>query len=623
MLNISAHFKLIRKTTALIMGILRKRNISKILSIIVAIASIVFVIWNKCLNENIPNLVKDINEINLKEFDYIIVGAGTAGSVVASTLSANSNYSVLLIEAGSTFNILTSSVPIFATLLQKSNNDWNLLTVPQKYSSKAIYEQRQCLPRGKGLGGSSQMNFMLHFGGHKKDFDIWKKCGLTDWDYETIQKYLNEFDNFNSSHYQNLPPQKNHNSRTLDIWKIPKNYSKLSESFENLQAEFRNENLNFHFTEYTIKNGIRSNVYQKFLRPSFKFENLKILINAYVDKINFDKNKRASSVNIKMKDQDGTAIKVLARKEIIISAGAYLTPGILQRSGIGSKHLLRKLNIQMIHESPKVGENLYDHMTFPLFVSIKERASATIDKILSSREIWKYITTGEGYFGNIGVIGTISSSNESFGINIFGAGSVDERFLMEISNFKENSFRSVFPLYYNTSQEGFVVLTSCYQLKSRGNIKINSTNPFDPPLINPNYLKEKYDIDCMIKGVRTAVRIIESKSFQQLKPKIHWAKNEECKEYGPTTKDFITNQPSDKYLECLMREVALNSHHPGGSCSIETLYDKTSPLDQYFKVKGVEGLRVVDASILPTPISGTPNSVLIAIAKRAAHLILD
>ena len=180
----------------------------------------------------------------------------------------------------------------------------------------------------------------------------------------------------------------------------------------------------------------------------------------------------------------------------------------------------------------------------------------------------------------------------------------------------------MFPLHHNASQEGFVLLNSCNQPKSRGWIRLTSRNIKVPPLIDPNYLQHKDDISCLIKSVRLAVRVMETDTFKKIGAKIHWPRLRECMKFGPSRIDIETNHPSDEYIECLARQVAITTHHPGGTCAMGTKADE-APLDSRLRVRGVERLRVADASVLPTPISGTPNSVLVSVAERAADIILE
>ncbi|XP_037925104.1 neither inactivation nor afterpotential protein G isoform X2 [Hermetia illucens] len=615
------------------------RLFGKLLLVLVTVLVMVFatcgITWIWLSYEDIPNLISPSPGLS---FDYIIVGAGTCGSVLAHELSRNSNHSILLIEAGHLFNPL-SKIPLLATVLQHSKNDWQFKSVPQKYSSSGLTNQMQSHPRGKGLGGSSQINYMLHFSGAHKDFETWSKMGIKGWsirsqrksevepqscsrlacknllECETGDRYSNE----NGFCYQSIYDKKNHTGKQDTIWTVPKNYSKLSEAFTEAAPIFESEGLKFKLARYNIKEGLRYSTYETFLRPSFGRTNLKILSNTLARKI-IIRDGIAEGVLIESSEQTNKYFQITATKEVILSAGAFQTPQLLHVSGVGPKKVLDRIGVKQVYNSVNVGSNLHDHFHLPLFVSIDAKASLTVRKILSLGEIVKYVKTREGHFSNFAVIGDIKTDNDATASTIFATGAVDEKALMKISNFNREDFRALFPLYHNSSQEGFVLLSSCLQPQSRGVVRARSSDIEVPPLIDPRYAQNQSDVECIIKSVRNGVKVIMSEPFQSLKAKIHWPKIKNCSAYGPLNRDFFINEPSDKYLECLIRTVGLTGHHPGGTCSMGSRLD--SVVDNRLRFRGINKLRVVDASILPTPVSGTPNSVLVAIAKRAAMLIL-
>jgi choline dehydrogenase-like flavoprotein len=246
-------------------------------------------------------------------------------------------------------------------------------------------------------------------------------------------------------------------------------------------------------------------------------------------------------------------------------------------------------------------------------VSINETASVTRDKILSAREIYRYIVDGSGVLSTTAVIGTARIND--FGIILFGMGSADEDALKDVANFKTDAFRAFFPLHYNSSQEGFVALSTCLLPKSRGSVKLNRKTNKRDILIDPKYLKHDYDIDCMINAVKFNMKMVQSEAFQRIGAKIHWPKLRACINFGPF--DSANYMPSHNYLECLIRHAALTAHHPGGTVAINKVVDSN------LNVIGVKKLRVVDASIIPMPFHGFPNSIIIAIAEKASDIILN
>lgn len=279
----------------------------------------------------------------------------------------------------------------------------SLKSTPQKHSSYGLGNRVQFLPRGKGLGGSHQLNYLLHFSGLKQDFDRWKRLDAEGWDYENLKYFLNRHDLSAKASTDN----EDQDSPKLSITSVKKEDSKLSEAFLKAGNEMQmkiNPNVTFNLAEFTLKRGIRHSVFHEYLRRAYKHKNLSIIIHAKVLKIEFLK-KVAVSVIVETSSRSNT--RIYATREIILSAGAFHSPQILKLSGIGNFDELKSkgINLPLVHHLPKVGENLFDHMNLPLFVSINETASVTKNKILSAGEIVRYLIEGKGVFSTTGVVG--------------------------------------------------------------------------------------------------------------------------------------------------------------------------------------------------------------------------
>ncbi|EDV42766.1 uncharacterized protein Dana_GF18158 [Drosophila ananassae] len=572
--------------------------------ILIGLLSVIVILVGVLLSNTLPNVLAP--EERHFAFDYVIVGAGTGGGTLTSLLAKHSNGSVLLIEAGGPFGLL-SRIPLLTTFQQKGINDWSFLSVPQKNSSKGLIDQRQCLPRGKGLGGSSNLNYMLHFDGHGPDFDSWRDLhNLNDWSWSKMRPFMEAA-----------------KAKPADMFEIPRDYSKITEALNEAQAQFSHKDWTFHRSKYNIKNGLRHSVQQHFLNEVLHRHNLRLLPEALVKRIQLTPGPRpqASSVLVGIKDENNQELEftIEVGRELILCAGAYQTPQLLLASGIGDSSMMKKLGIPLQHHLPSVGQNLHDHFNVPLFVSMGVTGpTLNQNTLLNPMTLINFLSSGSGPLGNFGVVGNVASHGGSspFGITFFGAGAIDEAALMSISNFKGPAFRALFPRYYNSSQEGFVVISSCLQPRSRGSVGLINRHMRRNPLIDPNYLSSEEDVACNIIAIRSAVKIVTSTSFASLHPRIHWPKLQECSNFGPFERDFIDHQPSDLYLECLMRHIGLGSHHPGGTCALGSV------VDSHLRLKGVDNVRVVDASVLPRPISGNPNSAIVAIALRAASWIL-
>lgn len=347
---------------------------------------------------------------------------------------------------------------------------------------------------------------MLHCDGYKGDFERWANdYNLSSWNWAAVKPFL-------EASY----------AKPYESLEIPDDYSKITLALRNAQDEFMHKHWSFRKTRYNIKNGLRCSVYQRFLNDAHKYRNLRIMTNTLAKKIIFalDSHNKAKVKAIEIAIKDETTRKEIlyqvdVAKELILSAGAYQTPQLLKVSGIGKQEELRKHNIyvpEFLPELPLVGQNLHDHINLPMYTSIQiEGPTLNQRALLDPIAIFNYLTSGSGHLGNFGVLGHMYSLeenvNQPFSLAFFGAGAIDELALMSISNFKREHFRALFPRYFNTSQEGFVVITTCLQPLSRGSITIQSANMRKNPLINPNYLEEEQDVKCSIKSIRAAVEV--------------------------------------------------------------------------------------------------------------------
>uniref|UniRef100_A0A8W7PMY4 Glucose-methanol-choline oxidoreductase N-terminal domain-containing protein n=1 Tax=Anopheles coluzzii TaxID=1518534 RepID=A0A8W7PMY4_ANOCL len=613
--------------------------------------------------EIIPNQIRDPRLLQDRSFDYIIVGAGTAGCVLANRLSENPNVTVLLVEAGDTFGA-ASIIPLISTAMQGTKYDWAFRTTPQKYSSHGLGNNQQLLPRGKGLGGSGQINYMLHFTGIREDFDRWERLGARDWSWHAMKPYLDKLNRAvdgerededetsecnqqltgeelyeTNNHYASILSDSDKHGGSisfcsrkttpihptaegLHITEVDTRDSLLAKVFTEAPVELGSEYL-FKPARYTIRNGIRWSSYHAYLRPAFRRPNLTILTSTSVAKVLFDETNRTKGILVQQATGNGPtaqSVTIAAKQEVILSAGALHTPQLLKLSGIGPKLELKRHGIDLVHDSPLVGNNYFDHLNLPLFVSINATASVTMDKVLSVDTISQYLQHGQGVLATTAIAGIGSPRGGRFGIILFGMGSVDEQALRHVSNMKQDTFRAFFPSYQNTSQEGFLFLSTCHQPASRGAIFLRDRHIDSEPFFNPNYLKDRTDIECMIGAIRLAARTVRTAAFRRIGAHLHWPNVKRCSNFGPPV-DGSQEQPSDRFLECILRTSALTGHHPGGTAAIG-LHDE-AVIDNQLRVNGVKGLRVVDASIFPAPVSGTPNSVVIAVAEKGSDIILQ
>ncbi|XP_063707902.1 neither inactivation nor afterpotential protein G-like [Culicoides brevitarsis] len=577
-------------------------------------------LWMYLDYEKIPNVVVKAR----REYDFIIVGSGTAGSTLAYALTREKNFSVLLIEAGDKFNVL-SKIPMASITLQGNDrSDWGFKTVPQEFSSHGLIGNQQKWPRGKGLGGSAQINYMLHFGGVPKDFDDLEKFGGPEWSYDALKEHL-------SMPLENEGKcEKNDAKETCDDTRRLKN-PYLKSFFEDISitqvnplesvltkayleaAEEVNEPVRFKAAQYYTKNGYRHSTYHTYLKPAFFHENLHIMTKTQVLKVLFDEK---SAVGVLVARDYETPFEIKARKEVILCAGAVQTPQILKISGVGPLDELKNFQIPPIAENSFVGRNLYDHFNMPLFVSVNTSSTVNLKKMLSISAMMEYIKNGTGIYSNMAIFAQGSSLQGDHANLVFAMGSADEKALKDVSNYKVETFRKFFPRYFNHSEEGFVIISTCHKPTSRGTVKLSGNSVLDEPLIDPRYLETEADVRCMLDAVRLSFEVVRSKPLQKLGAIIHWPLMKECVENEDLEQEKL---PSERYLVCLMRQGALTAHHPGGTCALGT---SDSAVDEHLRVRGVKKLRVVDASVIPMPVSGTPNYIISVVAKKAAKIIL-
>ncbi|CAH2087700.1 unnamed protein product [Euphydryas editha] len=606
---------------------------SYIISILVACVS--YTVYQKYANVYSSFVTKP-----MKRYDYIIVGAGTAGCVLASRLSEDPNVKVLLVEAGDHMGYFTK-IPLTSTAAQQGANDWSVRTSPQKYSSFGLFNQTQIIPRGKGPGGSGQINFLLHGFGLPEDYSRWSRLGFKGWTLDDLKPYfLKAFGTVKSEFDSDSCSVKGICTKAPMKLKVIDEDNELMTIFRQASSALASKNTLFRRATAGVKDGSRYQSYDAYLKPALNRKNLHVLLKTQAISIRFEQ-KRATSLYIL---QDNRNLdNIFVNREIILCAGSIKTPQIMISSGIGPRKLIKKLRIKLITENDSVGKNLHDHMNLPIYVSIKKPISITLAKVFSASTLVDYFWSNSGYLSFPPVAG-VEYHNKS-ALMIFSMGSTSERLLRDLSNYKPKVFRDTFPFHKDTSKEGFMFLATCIQPKSRGSVTLIDPSTTVPIVVDPNYLHRDYDVKCMISAIRRAERLLTTKPFEEIGARIHWPRAERCLTFWNYTeldqkglvrrrkkiklrevpgvqarKEVVKpkqkiQSPPDEYLACIIREVAVTGHHVAGSCAGGKV------VDSQLRVKNVRGLRIMDASVLPSPISLYPNSVIIAMAERAAELI--
>nr|XP_003705892.1 PREDICTED: neither inactivation nor afterpotential protein G [Megachile rotundata] len=541
---------------------------------------IVSLLYHCCFNSPVS-----IIEHPDTHYDYIIVGAGTAGCVVASRLSEALNVTVLLVEAGGYFGWV-SSVPILAPMMQGTEVDWSYSTEPQMFSSRGLLNHIQKVPKGKGLGGSGQMNYLVHSFGRSEDYKAWPK----GWSHADLLPYFKKV------------------SDIMNVMSSPeKEY--LAEAFLMAEESLKLNNVTLQRGLYTTKRGSRWSTFTAHLQNAWNRNNLHILMNTLVSKILFKEN--SSVEGIKVVYKDGSIGKIFARKEVILCAGTINTPQLLLLSGIGPAEDLDKLQIPVVRNVSEVGKNLFDHFMLPMYVTLEAKVSITLLKLQTLPEVLNYFIFGRGWLATNGIMAAGRANNS--GVMLFGLATADETLLKSLANYKTEPYRAFYPTYNNITQEGCLFLTYCLQPKSRGTVSLRSTKIRHHPKIDPAYLENYDDVLCTHQALNFVIQMIGTKQFRDYGAKIHHPDLAECRHLPQDYRDI-------EYSECAMRVGGLTTHHLCGTCRMGA--DDNSVVDENLRVRGINGLRIIDASVIPSPISGNPNSVIIAMAERASDLII-
>ena len=545
-------------------------------------------VWQTLQFSNLE-LVDKTPEQNSK-YDFIVIGAGSAGATIASRLSEIRDCTVLLIEAGNS-ETLMMDIPLLVNTLQFSNNiNWNYRTEESDKYCLGMIDRRCNFPRGKVVGGSSVLNYMIATRGDPRDYDFWETLGNYGWSYKEVLYYFKKLENIGIPELRNDTEM--HNTKgPMDINYSPY-HTPLAEGFLKAGQEMGystidyngKERIGFSFPQTTTKNGERTSSNRAYLHAAKNRLNLVLTKNSLAEKILIDsKTKKALGVQF---NKMGKSIRVWAKKEVIVCAGAIGSPQLLMLSGIGHKDHLEEVGLNVIKDAP-VGDNLMDHIAYGALVFLVDKPFAILPgEMMDLRNpyIRDYVNNRKGPITVPGCIEGIAfvdvdqpGSTESYpnielmfiGTSIIAGGGYRQNMGMSDVMW-DYHFKNI------QGRHSWTVFPMLMRPKSRGIIRLKDKLPTTQPRIIPNYLADPEDVRLMIKGIRTVIELSKTKAMQELGSTLYDVPVKGCEEL---------EYDSDYYWECAIRTFTFTIYHYSGTCKMGPESDPTAVVNPELKVR--------------------------------------
>lgn len=530
-------------------------------------------------------------------YDYIIIGAGSAGCVLANRLSADPANQVLLLEAGVKDSSPLIKIPSAYPKLNRTKIDWAFETEPQEH----VLNRKIFLPRGKTLGGCSSTNAMAYVRGNAADYDDWAEMGNKGWSHEEVLPYFKK-----SEHNEQIENDFHGQNGELNVTFAKKFQTPLAQAFVDAcvnQGFERNHDYNgaiqagAGFIQFTIKNQERHSAAAAFLKPALQRPNLHVRTEAQVKRILIN-DQKAFGVEVHTGKTSIETIK--AAKEIILSAGSFHSPLLLMLSGMGDARELAKMEIDVKHDLKGVGQNLQDHLFSGISCTVKGELGQNhnLKAFNQLKSLGKYLLSKSGPL-------TISPLEAvAFGNVMDPTGRVDFQFHFSPIQIGNDYKADMYDVNTYPHNDGFTILPTLIRPESRGFVALREADIRANPYIQPNFLSIEKDKELLLKSAKIALRVAQDNAFDQ---------------FGS---ELITppNANSDEgIMDHLLRQLE-TVYHPVGTCKMGS--DELAVVNDQLQVHGIEGLRVVDASVMPKIVSGNTNAPVYMIAEKAADMIL-
>lgn len=564
------------------------------------------------------------------EYDFIIVGAGPAGCVLANRLSENPNWRVYLIEAGGVETVM-HQMPLLAPFLQATHSNWGYKSVPQKNACYGMPNNECALPRGKILGGTSSINFMIYNRGNRRDFDRWAEFGNEGWSYNEVLPYFLKSENAHLAGLENSPYHNHSGPLSVEDVRYRTEFAKAyvlaAQEAGHVKTDYNGESqLGVSYVQANTLKGRRHSAYRAYIEPiRSQRKNLHIVTLARVTKVLIDpETKQAYGVRLLYRN---TLYTIKASKEVILSAGAFNSPQLLMLSGIGPRDNLQDIGVPIIKELP-VGKRMYDHMCHfgPTFVT-NTTGQTTFTTYSQFANITNFLAgdsaTEASSIGGVESLTFVKlpQSTEPADmpdvefISVAGSLASDEgTALAKGANFRPDIYTKVYKPLADARQDHFSFLIMQFHPKSVGRLWLHSRNPLEWPRINPKFFENSEDVEFILQGIKEAIRITEMPAMKKLGTRLHSIPLPDCEthEFG-----------SDDYWRCSIRVLSYTLHHQVATCRMGPETDPTTVVNAKLQVHGIGRLRVADTGIIPFPPTCHTNAASYMIGEKAADMIRE